>query len=204
MIYMMCLALIVFVFLMVLNGYLQGSRKIQIDIILKSLVAIIIISAFFTEGWVFGVMLIGVVFVSFVFFRPVAANIVSKIFAMLDGKGNSKYVGLPSRNLNRISQMLGKWPKEDVINELVNYCYKKPDIYVLLKKNNISHQELHKIYKRLIDGLAGQWVCGHWVAASALAYPKSLEYILSHNGEITDIIVISLIKYFKTGYPLTT
>ena len=51
---------------------------------------------------------------------------------------------------------------------------------------------------------AQQWAGGHWVAASALAYPETLEFVLSHksNNERRVTLAASLIRYFEQGAPL--
>lgn len=61
---------------------------------------------------------------------------------------------------------------------LLDYCERQPTIQALLREFKISRQDLQELYHQLIMVGAGQWTCGHWVAASALAYPESLRYLL--------------------------
>jgi hypothetical protein len=51
---------------------------------------------------------------------------------------------------------------------------------------------------------AGQWTCGHGVAASALAYPESLRYLLGRRSENIQETAFNLIMYFEQGSSLQT
>jgi hypothetical protein len=51
---------------------------------------------------------------------------------------------------------------------------------------------------------AGQWACGHWVAASALAYSDALRYLLMRRKENMQETAYNLIMYFERGAALET
>ncbi|GAF92439.1 unnamed protein product, partial [marine sediment metagenome] len=64
--------------------------------------------------------------------------------------------------------------------------------------------DLQELYHKLIAVGAGQWACGHWVAASALAFPESLRYVLNRRGENMQETTFNLIMHFKQGSALET
>ncbi len=218
MIYVVYIALVVVAFLTVLNGFLRGAWKAQIDAVLSLLLIGIVIAAFAVAGWKHGLLVIVIAFLSAVVTRPIAARLASRIFAMSSGGGRG-YVGLPPRPLQKISQELGNPidPNKltvDILNSsdrrasaeeaLLDYCEQQPSIQAVLKEFKISRQDLQGLYHTLIMVGAGQWRCGHWVAASALAYPESLRYLLSRRGENIQKTAFNLLMYFEQGSALQT
>lgn len=71
-----------------------------------------------------------------------------------------------------------------------------------MREFGVARETLRELYDDLIFGGAGQWACGHWVAASALAYPETLRYVLSRRGENLEETAIQVIMYFERGEPL--
>ncbi len=215
MIYVLYIALVIAAFLVVLNGFLRGAKKARIDVALSLLLIGIVIAVFAVAGWKHGLLGIVIAFFSAVVTRPIAARIASRLFAMPSGGGGS-YIGLPPRPLQKISQELGKPidPKklmEEILSSdrkasaeeaLLDYCERQPPIQALLIEFKISRQNLQELYHQLITAGAGQWTLGHWVAASALAYPESLRYLLSQRGENIQKTAFNLIMYFEQGSPL--
>lgn len=217
MIYVVYIALALVTFLVVLNGFLRGMKKAQIDAVLSLLLIGCIIIAFFVAGWKFGLLAIAVAFISAIVTRPIAAQLASRLFAVSSNGGRKEYVGLPSRTLQKISQALGKPfnPNKDikeilggddrqssVENALLDYCEQQPTIQALLKEFKISREDLLELYHHLIMAGAGQWTCGHWVAASALSYPDSLRYLLTRRKENMQETAFNLIMYFERGTSL--
>jgi hypothetical protein len=51
---------------------------------------------------------------------------------------------------------------------------------------------------------AGQWRGGHFVAASAIAYPQTLRYLLKHRTkrDLPPEVAWKLLKYFESGAAL--
>ena len=215
--YAIYVALVPVAFLVVLNGFLRGAKKAQIDAVLSFLSLGLVIIAFFVSGWKLGLLAIVVAFLSAVATRPIAARLASRLFATSSGGGG--YVGLPPRPLQKISQKLGK-PidpnklMEDMFSNsdrkanaeevLLDYCEQQPSIQALLEEFRVSRKDLQELYNKLIMAGAGQWTCGHWVPASALAYPESLRYILSRREENFQKTAFNLIMYFEEGSPLQT
>ena len=107
MIYAIYVALVLVAFLVVLNAFIRGAKKAQIDAVLSLLLLGLVITAFFVAGWKLGLLAIVVAFLSAVVTRPIAARLASRLFATSSGSGGG-YVGLPPRPLQKISQELGK------------------------------------------------------------------------------------------------
>jgi len=87
-------------------------------------------------------------------------------------------------------------------NAFLDYCEQQPAIQALLKEFHVSRHDLQKLYHQLIVVGAGQWACGHWVAASALVYPESLRYALNRRGENIQETAYNLIMYSERGSSL--
>jgi hypothetical protein len=218
MIYAVYVALALVAFLVVLNGFLRGAKKAQIDTVLSLLLIGLTIIAFSVAGWKIGLLAIAIALISATVTRPIAARLASRLFAV-SSDGGGGYVGLPPRPLQKISQELGK-PidpnklmeeilsggdhKTSAENALLDYCEQQPTIQALLREFKISRQDLQELYHQLIMVGAGQWTCGHWVAASALAYPNSLRYLLKRRKENMQETAFNLIMYFERGAALET
>ena len=216
MIYAIYVALVLVAFFVVLNGFLGGAKKAKIDAVLSLLLLGLVITAFFVAGWKLGLLAVVIAFVSAIIARPIAAHLASRLFAG-STSGGGRYVGLPARPLQKISQKLGRSidPNklmEEILSDsdrmdvaedaLLDYCEQQPAIQALLKEFQISRNDLKELYHQLIAVGAGQWACGHWVAASALAYPESLRYVLDRREENIQETAFSLIMYFEQGSPL--
>ncbi len=212
MIYVILYGVLVFVaFLIALNGLLKGANKAQADMVLRFILIGTVITTFFVASWKHGVIAIGVALISARLTRPIAARAASKLLTVRKGE-NDKYIGLPPRKLEKISKRLDiGWPIQpnqfDKVYEsydqaesaLFAYCESRPRIREVMNEFKISREDLKEIYFQLVDAGCGQWSCGHWVAASALAYPESLRYILSRKGEDISETCFNLIMYFEHG-----
>ncbi len=218
MIYAIYIVLILASFLVVLNGFLRGAKKAQIDAVLSILLLGLVIAAFFVAGWKSAFLGIVLAFISAIVTRAIAARIASKLFATSSGGGGS-YVGLPPRPLQKISQDLGKsLDPNKIMDDILSgnddndnaeeaffdYCEQQPSIQALLREFNVSRKDLQELYNKLIMAGAGQWTCGHWVPASALAYPESLRYVLNRREKNIQETAFNLIMYFEQGSPLRT
>ena len=157
-----------------------------------------------------------------------------KLANRLLGGGNSSGespIGSPPQPLRRIVQDivndLGKdWNLNDDYMKhmeerdakrslLFDYCEQQPGIIALLEEFKVSRDHLEKLHDELVLAGAGQWRSGHWVGASAVAYPTSLRYLLN-NWEVdpeTNLVRIStdglksrmafaLLMYFERGEAL--
>lgn len=251
MVYVLYFALAVVVFIEMLNSFLRGSKKDQIDIIVNILIFGLVMASFFVAGWKFGLIAIALRFILAIVTRPLAARTASKGFLRLKkdefrywpSKGrNYKYIGLPPWPLSRISNELGrdidefgriniknaiKKLKKDpagytdgythAMEVLLDYCENQLEIKEIMNDLQISRENLRGLYGQLMAMGGGQWACGHWVAASSIAYPESLRYVLSRldpNDSVftegiskwqeTDKVntIYNLIMHFECGSPL--
>jgi len=81
-----------------------------------------------------------------------------------------------------------------------------PSLGEIMRRYGATGQTLKKIYGTLRVMGAGQWVRGHWVPASALAFGPSLTFVLesTRNGQDRDeqlwtYVAFRLITYFERG-----
>ena len=217
MIYAIYVALGVVAFLTVLNGFQRGAKKTQIDVALSLLLIGLVIAAFVVAGWKLGLLAIGITFLSAIVTRSIAARKASRFFS-LPTSGGGGYVGLPPRRLQRISKQLGRpinpnqLAKEmlisgsnhtaEALSALIDYCESQPGIQAVINEFQVSHDDLSELYYDLLRSGAGQWTCGHWVAASALAYPEPLRYLLARRRENSIETAFNVIMYFEQGSAL--
>lgn len=251
MVYVLYFALAVVVFIEMLNSFLRGSRKYQIDIVVNISILALVMASFFVAGWKFGLLAISLRFIFAIVTRPLAARAASKAFLKMKkeefrywpSKGqNCKYIGLPpwplSRTSNRLGRNIDEFGRINIKNEikklrkdpsgytdsqehametLLDYCENQFEIKEIMDDFQISREDLREVYNQLIAMGGGQWTCGHWVAASSIAYPESLRYVLNQldpNDSVftegisklqeTDKVntIYNLIMHFECGSPL--
>jgi hypothetical protein len=98
-----------------------------------------------------------------------------------------------SRQLKKISKNLGRplyisgymdgnERKENWLELLLEYAESLAPIMAVLNEFSASRKDLEEMYWNLCTAGAGQWVRGHYVAASSICYPETLRYYLSHQG----------------------
>ncbi len=121
-----------------------------------------------------------------------------------------------SRRLKRISKVLGAetsfddfifglgseiGPKGQALSELFDLCETDPELRRVLENYAADRKQLRTIYITLIANGAGQWVRGHYVAASAFAFVPTLEYVLGAHpeGESLPEMAFKLVDYFELG-----
>jgi hypothetical protein len=107
MIYVLHIGLGIAAFLVVLNGFLRGAKKHQIDEVLSVVLLSILLTVFVAFGWEAGLLAIVLAFVYGALSRPVAARVAARLMSF-DGGPSGTYVGLPPRTLERISRELGR------------------------------------------------------------------------------------------------
>jgi len=116
----------------------------------------------------------------------------------------SKKLGKSLDFSNLLESIMDK-SKDDAEEELLELCVSDSTLKSILDTHHVSKEELREIYHQLLYDGAGQWVRGHYVAASALAYQQTLEYLLQSKKQ--DIqssgnrmqITVRLIQYFAKG-----
>lgn len=126
-----------------------------------------------------------------------------------------------SSRLRAISKKLGRPPRqatlEDVLaaprgvppeeQALFQLVLSDQSCQRVLAQHAMAADKLPVLYHALLIGGAGQWVSGHWVAASALAFGSTLDYllrntsprILSGDHSFSADVCFRLVQYFKRG-----
>ena len=123
-----------------------------------------------------------------------------------------------SKNLSKVfdsNDILNFQERDKVLNEnfnmLFEICQSDKNVNLLLEKNKIDSATLKEIYNLLKRYGSGQYAGGHYVAASSLVFPSTLQFLLEHyKGNKFEIkeydeknsalfIVTILLKYFEKG-----
>ena len=209
-------------FLISLNGFLRGAKKDQIDGTLIIIQMGIVVSCFVFLGWPAGVLSIILVFLLVPISNPLTALLAGRLLAGKDS--SSEHIGLPPWSLADISRRLGVRPptteqiigsiynstdkpdaREVALNDLLDYCEATPRVMEVMRTFRLSRTNAAELFRTLQYVGAGQWAGGHYVAASAIAYPETLRFLLSgafeSRGEKLNA-AYAVIKYFECGKPL--
>lgn len=225
MIYFIHIGLAIIAFLVMLNDFLDGAKKPQIEAFLGLTFIILVIITFIYFGWIAGALAISMSMVYAAISRPIAARAASQMFSYIEGEESGSYIGLPNQKLSQISKKLAnvyeeRDPKKilqrlisghdhKLNDELIEYCISQPEINSIMQDFNIDSKILEDMYIRLTTAGGAQWIVGHFIAASSLAYPHTLKYLLENEfleGDRTHTLAIvsDLIKHFERGKPLLT
>lgn len=224
MIYVLHASLALTAFLMVLNGFLRGASKARINAFLNILLVGLLAASFVAFGWKAGMIALVLSYVYAFASRPLAARLAARL--LLGSGGHSRhYIGLPPLALERISRELGPDQNADPSNldaimhsmlsrsnqqsesalvALLDYCDSNPDVQKVMTEFNATRETLIELYSNLLKAGAGQWAGGHYVPASALAYPHTLRYLLEHPESGLPLLdkAACLVMHFETGSPL--
>ncbi len=88
-----------------------------------------------------------------------------------------------SAKTSRLEQMLsGIEEQNHALDRYLDFCVSDKQIRFVLERSEANRADLGRIYKNLIMNGAGQWVKGHYVAASSIAYAEPLTFILVANS----------------------
>ena len=107
MIYIYHVVLAAISFLIMLNGFLRGSKKAQIDAALGVTLVGLLVTGFVVFGWQMGALALVLALVYGRINRPLAAAAAARILAVRRG-ASGRYKGLPDRVLESISRDLGQ------------------------------------------------------------------------------------------------
>ena len=211
--------IVAIVFLLSLNEFLRGAKKVQLDIVLGLTWVGLLIVAFVAFGWQGSMIALLLSFVYGTVFRPVSVRLAAKLLS-IGGGTPGRHVGLPpgtlaaisrevGRELNRDQAMhellSGRGRREKAEEALLDYCEADRNIRAVMAQFKVSRDALGEIYSRLLAAGAGQWAGGHYVAASAIAYPDTLRYVLSRPVSGREALLETayrLIMHFERGAPL--
>jgi hypothetical protein len=203
-------------FLFSVNEFLRGRREDLLDAVLMMVMVGCVVAGFVTGGWRRGLLLMVVGFLLVGLLRPVGLRLAARLLA-IGRPGTQSHPGLPPERLRRISAELGRSVKaEDMIQERMNdspnrstatrvdlfeYCGSNPETRAVLAEFGCNREGLTELYQKLLASGAGQWAGGHWVAASAIAYPETLRFLLAQPTAGREVAYL-LIDHFETGAPL--
>jgi len=68
--------------------------------------------------------------------------------------------------------------KEEALKELIDICFEDRSLRKIVDEYGATRESLEELYHLLAANGAGQWVDGHFVAASALVFKSSLKTCL--------------------------
>jgi len=219
MIYVMHALLAVTAFLVVLNGFLRGAKKAQIDVFLSAVLLVVLVACFVFFGWKAGLAGIALAFVYAICARPLAARAAARLLG--GGEGSTgRYIGLPPATLARISKDLepphnaemmieellsGSDRSKKAEDALLAYCESNEQLTKVMREFGATRETLQALYRRLQLAGAGQWAGGHYVSASAIAYPHTLSYLLRTPLETRDQLTaaaFTMLMHFERGAPV--
>ena len=91
--------------------------------------------------------------------------------------------------------------KDRALEKLLRLSETDQNVRMILKRHDVSREQLKRLYSRLNASGAGQWVGKHYVSASAIYYPQSLDYLLRklEKGSLPAEAAYRVVKYFEKG-----
>jgi preprotein translocase subunit SecG len=125
--------------------------------------------------------------------------IIITLLFRLSRKKNAR-IGPMNSTLKRISQKLAKFQLDTIENELFPYVLSQPRTKEIIDRHDVTPNCMRRIYCDLIKSGASGWHGGHYISASALAYPETLDFLIK-NG-VNKYTAFSIIMYFECGLPL--
>ena len=219
MIYLLHTLVPVTVLLLMVNGFFPGQKRTRIDVCLGTLLVSLLFTCFVAFSIKAGLLAIALTLIYAAIARPFAARLAARLRS--NSRGTLiRYVGLPPPALERISDQLarkhqpgdiakalnaGKLWDTSAEDALLDYCERNPATQAILTEFRVARSELSNLYCKLLVGGAGQWAGGHFIAASAIAYPHTLRHLLQHPPEEPDQLaqlLEKLIAHFERGAPL--
>jgi hypothetical protein len=112
----------------------------------------------------------------------------------------SRVLGAPLDLSRKVDALLSGKPskKDHAIEELLDLCESDSILRQTMDTYRADREILYRFYSMLIANGAGQWVGGHFVAVSALAYGFPLLFLLENAETLPwSRICILLIEYFE-------
>jgi len=108
------------------------------------------------------------------------------------------------RPVSAADLLSGSGRYDAALRALLDYCVSRPELAQIMGDFDATRATLEKVYHILLASGAGQWAGGHFVAASALAYPDTLRFVLSNRaGGLSHLAqMFALVEHFERGAPL--
>lgn len=93
----------------------------------------------------------------------------------------------------------GKDEKEQALEKFIDLCINDEGVTQVLSKYELNSNDLKAIYRQLIANGLGQWVKGHYVALSTIAYHEPLLFFVesTQRGVPFPEIVNYLFEYWE-------
>ena len=94
--------------------------------------------------------------------------------------------------------------QDDALQGIIDIAFEDPNCAAVIEKYKITRKKMEDKYRELCIHGAGQVVKNHWVAASALVYPQTLDYIFRNSKkkmtrDSGGVVAYALIEYFEQG-----
>ena len=94
--------------------------------------------------------------------------------------------------------------QDDALQGIIDLAYEDPNCIAVIEKHKITRKKMEDKYRELCLHGAGQVAGNHWVAASALVYPQTLDYIFRKSKkkmtrDSGGVVAYALIEYFEQG-----
>ena len=94
--------------------------------------------------------------------------------------------------------------QDDALQGIIDLAYEDPNCVAVIEKYKITRKKMEDKYRELCIHGAGQVAGNHWVAASALVYPQTLDYIFRKSKkkmtrDSGGVVAYALIEYFEQG-----
>ena len=71
----------------------------------------------------------------------------------------------------------GTGGRDAALEDYLDLCMADGGVARVMRKYNLTREDLVEFYERLCMAGLGQWINGHFVALSALAYPEPLQHL---------------------------
>ena len=111
-----------------------------------------------------------------------------------------------SKKLVQYSQILSEFgsDEDEALQGIIDIAFEDPNCATVIEKYKITRKKMEDKYRELCIHGAGQVVKNHWVAASALVYPHTLDYIFRNSKKKMTrdsgvVVAYALIEYFEQG-----
>jgi hypothetical protein len=94
--------------------------------------------------------------------------------------------------------------KDEALEKFFELCKSDEGVIQVMDSYGATEETIRELYNKLIDAGAGQWIKGHFVALSALAYFEPLSFCLEAlkrgSPDFTEV-AWNMLEFFK-GNPL--
>jgi len=94
-------------------------------------------------------------------------------------------------------------PKAAALAEFFNLCEADPGVKSVMDLENLKRADLQEIYAVLRALGLGQWVKGHFIALSTIAYPEPLLYFVWSRKRNVEALTIAsnILDYWENKIP---